>query len=171
MSANLVVDLGNTTQHETSVVDGSAGSGIVIGNVVDMLPSDTLCNFAITVGNMTSGRVEFAVQESDTLTSGSFAAITVNSGQSFWLSGGRTSINSSGLTAAAGGGLMSGVGRVSGNCFIGWFQRNKQYVRAILESGNPQTDTQTAGAFVSQLLQTGSGGGFTLSPSSGAVSV
>lgn len=167
----MIVDLGNASQHEVSIANGSAGSGIVVGTPIDMLHSDTLSNVVVTVGNMTSGRIDFLIQESDTTTSGNFAAITVNSGQSFWLSGGRSSINSSGLVAAAGGGLGSGVGRVSGNMFIGWYQRTKRYARAIMESGDPQTDCPAVIGFVSQLLQTGSGGGFTTQPSSGTVSV
>ena len=167
MSASLVVDLGNTTLHQVTIVPEyqPVASGAVVGRGVDMLHADTLTNVFIAHGNILSGRADYAFQESDTDVSGNYAAINVNSGESWWMSGGRTTINSSGVG-------MSGTGRVSGAIPMGFFQRQRRYVRAIQEAlGAIGSDAEVGVGVVAQLLQTGSGGGFTLAPSSGTVNV
>lgn len=181
MSASLVVDLRNTVQVDLSIfntddtlLSGSNGvaSGLIIGRNVDLRDADTLCQVFFTHGNNTSGNVFFAVQESDATTSGDFAAISVNSGESIWLSGGRTVLNSSGLAIGqAGGALHSGVGRVSGQTWYGHFQRTRRYARIIQESGTVGWGAPVYAGFISQKIQTGSGFGFSTAPSSGAVSV
>lgn len=180
MSASLVVDLRNTVQVELSLLNtddtllsGSNGvaSGVVVGRNVDLKDADTLCNIFFTHGNNTSGQVFFAVQESDTTTSGDFAAIGPNSGESIWLSGGRTTINSSGLALGQGGGTLSGVGRVSGQTLYGHFQRTRRYARIIQESGGVGWGAPVYGGFISQKMITGSGFGVSTAPGSGAISV
>lgn len=179
MSASLVIDLRNTVQVNQSLFNvldpmlsgvQAVASGVIVGIAVDLKDAGPLTNVYFTYGNSFSGKVEFAVQESDTTTSGDFAAISVVSGESIWLSGGRTGINSSGLTVGQPGGqFLSGVGRVSGGTLYGYFQRTKRYARILQESGNIGWADPVNAGFIEQKLQTGSGFGFYAG--SGAVSV
>ncbi len=181
MSANLVVDVGATCQNETSVnVFGSPASGVFVGEIIDMMHSDTFCNIFVQGGGNSgvtqSGVVGVIVQFSDGLTSGSFTDPT--SGQtsflpSFISSGGTFFVNS-GL--AVSGGLPIGA-RVdgappfcSGGIAFGAVLRNGRYGRLILRSGTSLVSPITAG-FVTNLRTTGSGGGQSQSPGSGNVSV
>lgn len=181
MSASLVIDLRNTVQVSQSlfnVLDPllsgvlAVSSGVIVGEPVDLKDAGPLTQVYFSYVNTPSGGVSFAVQESDTTTSGDFAAIEVASGESIWVSGGRTGINSSGLEVGRPGGqLLSGVGRVSGGTLFGYFQRTKRYARIIQESGVIGWGTPVNGGFIEQKLITGSGYGFSTRPGSGAVSV
>lgn len=162
MSANLIVDLGNSAQLTPSIVNVNAFpcSGAIIGNTVDLLQADTYCNLIIAGGLSQSGQLRIQVQTSDATTSGSFTDPTSGLTQlpTSFSSGGVYFINS-GSSA-----LQSGFYRSPA------FQRPHRYARAIAMSGDFWQSTLTAG-FVSQLRTTGSGGGFVYSPSSGTVSV
>lgn len=181
MSAFLIGDLRNTVDVSQSLfntmdtlLSGSAGvaSGVIVGDMIDLKDVDTSTQVYFSYGNNTSGNVTFAVQESDDTTSGNFVAITVASGESIWLSGGRTGINSSGLQVGQPGGqFLAGVGRVSGDILFGYFQRTKRYARIIQESGTVGWGAPVNAGFIAQKIQTGSGFGYSLQPSSGTASV
>jgi hypothetical protein len=181
MSANYVVDLGNTTQQGMSLVDtpllsGSilcAASGAVIGTGIDMLHSDSYCNVVIG-GVSASGQVRIQVQTSDTDVSGNYTDPTSGLAQlpGVFASGGLIWINSGGTGGGAFGPFVSGNAIASGFQVATAFQRLGRYVRANMLN---ETSVQYAGAlqvvFLSQLKTTGSGGGFTLAPTSGTVNV
>lgn len=162
MSANLVVDIGNTCQTTPSIVPQNAfpASGAIVGNVVDLLYTDTNCNVLVNGGLTQSGQLRIAVQTSDSTTSGSFTDPTSGLPQmpSSLSSGGVLFVNS------GGGSLQSGFMQAA------HFVRNGRYTRAIALSGD-FFQANLAVTFLSQLKVTGSGGGFTFSPSSGTVSV
>lgn len=161
MSANLVVDLFNTTQMTPSIVCSSGGngtyvcSGAIIGNTVDLLYANTFCNLFISTGISQSGLLRVGVQTSDATTSGSFTDPTSGLPQL------PTSFQSGGLIwFNSGGGLVSGAYTAAG------FQRPHRYARCIALSGDFFNGPIQAG-FVSQLKTTGSGGGYTWVPQSG----
>ena len=171
MSANLLVDLANTSLPSTSGkpnvsigpaagVGATPASGTVIGQIVDLLEADTYCNLAVAAGPSVSGQFRIAVQNSDSTASGSFFDPT--SGLSAFpgacLSGGIFVFNS-GNTQMNSGGLGFGA-----------FIRTGRYARAIILSGDQFNAPVTAG-FVSQLKTVGSGQGYTFSPGSGTISV
>lgn len=182
-SANLVVDLGNTCQFGNSqfgwsVTSGlsnlvAVASGTLIGTSIDMLHSDTFCNMAIT-GQSTSGQLRIQVQCSDSDTSGNYTDPTSGLAQfpTIFQSGGIVWINSGGAGGGIFGAQASGYSLASGFACSAAFQRPQRYVRANVLS---ETSQQYAGPltvqFISQYKTTGSGGGFTLSPTSGTVSV
>ena len=92
MSANLVVDIAPTAQvPQLSIcTNGSPASGVVVGQIIDLLHYDTFCNWFVAGGGNSgaaswSGVVGVAAQFSDSLTSGSFALSDPTSGQSAFL--------------------------------------------------------------------------------------
>ena len=177
MSANLILDLGNTTQFGVSIVGDPVlsgalvhpCSGAVIGNIVDMLHSDTYCNLVVT-GFSASGQLRVVVQNSDTATSGALSTGDPTSGiaafPGAFVSGTILWINSGGTGGGVLGAFVSGQAIASGFGAAQAFQRTGRYVRALLLSGDFGAGPLTV-AFLSQFKTTGSGGGFTWSPGSG----
>lgn len=164
MSANLIVDIGNTCQYSYSIapsagVAATPASGVIVGDPVNMLHANTFCNLFVTGGPSNSGQFRVAVQTSDSTASGSFTDPTsgLAAFPTSFLSGGILVVNS-------GNNQQSGVSAFAG------FQRPGQYARAIILSGDQYNAPVFAG-FVSQKKITGSGGGFTYSPGSGSVNV
>ena len=181
MSASLLVDLGATCQLGPTlhpIGDATSGlifpgSGATIGMNVDMNNANTFCNLLVAGRCINaSGELRIAVQASDSTTSGSFTDPTSGLAQfpTPFVSGGILVINS--------GGLSSGSIDAQGNlqCFqsgfvaAAGFQRPQRYVRANGLSGFFWAGDLSA-SFISNLRTIGSGGGFVLSPSSGAVTV
>lgn len=189
MSANLIVDVRDTTRHAVSVVAPGGGSGIgpgtIIGQVIDFLDANTLTNINIMGGGM-SGVFKFQVQTADVTTSGSFTD-PVSGYPEFptpggILSGGIIVVNS----GLRGSGLPPELATMSGSppfCSGGnhWasFQRPHRYARLNYLSGGFGSGvglqfgsgTCLVGGFVGQKKTTSSGGGFSFSPGSGSVSV
>ena len=174
MSANLIVDIGATADYRTSVMIGS-GASFTVGEIVDLLHANTFCNLFVAGGvGGGSGLIEARVQTSDALTSGSFTDPTSGLAQlpTSFISGG-VFIANSGLWASGNTSLTAPVNNAplfcSGGIQFAAFQRPQRYARVITNSG-VYPGAITAG-FVSQKKTTGSGGGFSYSPSSGVVSV
>mgnify|MGYP001567935769 CR=1 FL=1 len=173
MSANLVVDLGNTTQTGNIVsIDahnyGDSGiqsaSGIQFGNIIDMIHADTYCNLNVVGRRVVgSGQLRVQGQVSPTTASGDFYDWT--SGRSVlpgaFTSGGILTIG--GTSGGLLGPAVSGQNIQSGFSVSQGFIRTDRYVRAMTLA-----DVGFAGPihaqFISQLKVTGSGGGTTQSP-------
>ena len=181
MSANLVVDLENTTWHTfpTNISQRIfPASGGIIGATLDLIEANTYTNMLVMGGcDNLSGQLRFQVQSSDVNNSGDMAIGDVTSGLAalpqFFSSGGIVTINSGGLLGGIYGPPSSGrnLPSVSGG-FVAFaaFQRPGRFVRVNVLSGDFYAGTTCYG-IVAQLKTTGSGGGFTYSPSSGSVSV
>lgn len=187
MSANLVVDIGATCWSQPSLPDGLTGlsesgqftglSGVVIGGIVDLKDTDSYCNLYITGKSvLNSGILIVGVQTSDGTTSGSFtdptSGLVAGGNLPFrFASGGHIILCSGATTPAAGlwGSAISGYNANSGFTAFAAFQRPHRYARLVFQSGF-YIGTLTGG-FVSQFHTTGSGGGFTYSPTSGTVNV
>lgn len=179
MSASTLVDLQNTCQRAVSiqgdfVLSGAAVfpcSGAVIGQIVDLLHADTYCNLFVC-GISASGQLRAQVQCSDTATSGSMtdpiSGLTDRPGA--FASGGILWINSGGTTGGLLNGLVSGEAIASGFFVAQGFIRVGRFARVNFLSGDFAAGALTAG-FISQRKTTSSGGGFTLLPGSGTVSV
>lgn len=172
MSANLVVDLFSTTDCDTSISLGS-GASFTVGEIVDLLGANTYCNVFCTAG-AGSGAIELRIQTSDTTASGNFtdptsglAQLPVNV-----VSGGVIFFNS-GLWVSGFSSPTSCVNNAplfcSGGISFGAFQRPARYARLINNSG--VFPNWFLGGFISNKKVTGSGGGSTLLPSSGTISV
>lgn len=181
-SANLTVDLGNTTQQANSLSSFSSLSGVqnclcaasggIIGQSVDMLHSDTFCNMLITGVGGSSGQLRIAVQTSDSDTSGTYTDPTSGLAQlpTVFQSGGIVWLNSGGTGNGLYGAFVSGQAISSGFCASAAFQRPGRFVRANLVSGDFFAGPLEVN-FLSQFKTTGSGGGFTYQPTSGTVNV
>lgn len=180
MSANLLVDIGATGDFATSIgsaagVASTPASGEIIGQIVDLLPSNTYTNVFVA-GGPNSGQLGIQIQTSDSTTSGSFtdptSGLPAGALPSFLVSGGIMWVNS-GLWASGYTPTTSVINNApnfcSGGVAFGAFQRPHRYARLIALSGG-FTAPVMAG-FVSQLKVTGSGGGFSYSPGSGTVNV
>lgn len=180
MSANLVVDLHATTQHQPSIgIDDTnnwPASGPLVGRIVDLLHSDTLCNVQV-IAPALSGVVRVQVQVSDSTLSGTFSdpvsgygafpqMANVHSGGIFIFNSGVYASGSVGFSAPP---VADAPLFCSGGVAFGAFQRNGRYARAILLSG--QGGAGIGVNFVSQLKTIGSGAGFTYSPTSGTPDV
>lgn len=171
MSANLVVDLGNTTDFRASVMQGS-GASFTVGEIVDLIDANSFCN-VFCAGGAGSGAVELRIQTSDSLTSGSFTDPTSGlvAGQfpPFVASGGIFFANS-GIPGSGNIGNFAPVGSAplfcSGGIQFAAFQRPGRYARLINNSG-VFPSWMTAG-FISQRKQTGSGAGWSWAPQSGS---
>ena len=188
MSANLLVDLGNTAYSQNSFISTGffAASGALPGAIIaDMLHADTFTNL-IVFGTLTgsapnSGQLRIGVQTSDTTNSGDFTDPTSGLSQfpTVFQSGGFIFINSGSVgSPAAGqtgvlGAFTSGQACQSGFIVFAGFQRPHRYARTFIPAPGSFDFFQgpLGGGFVAQLKTTGSGGGFTLAPSSGVVNV
>lgn len=182
MAAGLIVDLGSTAWAYNTISSVGAGSGIayaasgaIVGTVGNALQANTFCNVQVAgTAVFGSGQLRIAVQTSATNTSGTFTDPTSGLPQmpTWFSSGGILIINSGGLLGGTRGALQSGQAMQSGFCEFAAFLRpaSNQFVRAIVLSGDFYAGDLSVN-FISQLKTTGSGGGFTLSPSSGVVSV
>ena len=181
MSANLLVDLGNTCQLGFGALSAPAfaASAAGIGQIQDMINADTFTNVMIQgVPNAagSSGQLRVFVQTSDGTTSGSFTDPTsgFNVFPTVFESGGIIRINSGGLGGTNGqgtfGDFISGHAFLSGFVEAGGFLRPHRYARIGYLSGDFYYGT-LALTLVGQLRTTGSGGGFTFSPTSGVVNV
>lgn len=190
MSANLVVDLGNTTQMSRSLPDPAGGadvgmaitsggcvsalSGVQVGAIIDMLHSDTFCNVWVQGQSLGSGPLLVGVQTSDSTTSGTFTDPTSGLARlpAPFVSGGWLVIGSGPATATNLGIFGSGTsGSIiqSGFACAAGFQRPHRYARLLTGSGF--FDGPMAAGFISQMKTTGSGGGYSYSPGSGTISV
>ncbi len=176
MSANYVVDLGNTTVSLGSQIGGSLfpGSGANIGNICDMINANTFTNLVVgTISQFTSGQLRLLVQTSDTTNSGDFTDPTsgLAAFPTVFTSGGMATLNSGGGANGGTFGLgVSGQFVQSGVIVFAGFQRPHRYVRSLALSGDIGRWDSSVG-FVAQLKTTGSGGGYTPSPTSGPVNV
>ena len=172
MSANLVIDLANTTDYRPSAFV-SSGSNLAVGEIIDLLYADTYTNVFVA-GGPASGQIECRIQTSDSTASGDFtdptsglAAFPVNvvSGGIFWAN--------SGLWASGIGSISAPVNNAplfcSGGIQFAAFQRPHRYARVLLNSG--AFLTAIVAGFVGQKRTTASGAGFSYAPSSGTVSV
>ena len=190
MSANLVVDLGGTTQSIQSfpstaqAADGgmaitsggniSSLSGVLVGDVIDLNNADTFCNVYVGGRSLGSGPLLVGVQTSDSTASGTFTDPTSGLSQlpTSFASGGFLIIASGPATDATLGIFSSGVSgayALSGFLAFAAFQRPHRYARLFVGSGFYDGPLQAG--FVSQFRTTGSGGGTTQSPGSGTISV
>ena len=173
-SANLVVDIGNTTDYRPSIVALGSGSDLTVGVIVDLLHAHGNTNLFVVGNEGGSGAIEIRVQTSDALTSGSFTDPTSGLAQmpSAFASGGVFFANS-GLHVSGNYSLSSVVDSAplfcSGGIQFAHFQRPHRYARLINNSGS-FPGSITAG-FIGQKHVTGSGGGFSYSPGSGSVNV
>lgn len=186
MSAGLVLDLGNTAQLAVSfpstavAADGglaitsggciSALSGVLVGDVVDLLPANAYCNLWVAGRSFGSGPLLIGVQTSDSTTSGTFTDPTsgLASLPGAFSSGGWLILGSGPATSTLLGTLGSGVSGQyleSGFMVAQAFQRTGRYARVVVGSGFYDGPLQAG--FISALKTTGSGGGFSWSPSSG----
>ena len=175
-SASHVVDIGNGCGYDPSVVCAatiSPASGTIVGQIVDLLNDNAFTNLYVA-GGPTSGPLAVLVQTSDATTSGSFTDPTsglpqfptaFSSGGLFWVNSG---LYSSGIDPWSS--IVNNAPLFcSGGVQFAAFQRVGRYVRAIALSG--AFDQPMTAGFISQRKTTGSGGGFTYSPSSGSVNV
>lgn len=177
MSANLVVDLPNTTDHHSVSIASISGQSTVVGTIVDLLHCNTLTNLYIGQAGGLSGILPIHVQTSDGLTSGSFTDPTsgletlpagVASGGIFWCNSG---LYGSGNYSPSSP-LNSAPLLCSGGIQFAKFQRPHRYARLMCTSGTAAVAAAAiVGGFIGQKRVTGSGGGSTMSPSSGTVNV
>lgn len=143
-----------------------------MGSIVDLTQCNAMCNLYVAGRALGSGPLVVGVQCSDSTTSGSFTDPTSGLSQlpTWFSSGGFIIIGSGPDPAGVRGSGVSGSMIQSGFLALAGFQRTGQFARVIVASGFMDVTCPQAG-FMSQLRTTGSGGGFSLAPSSGAVSV
>ena len=180
MSANLVVDIGNTCQSQQSVPTPAqlspSGqvcglSGVQVGQTLDLIHADTFCNLYITgTAVLASGPLIVGVQTADSDVSGNYTDPTSGLAQlpTVFQSGGVVWLNSGSFGGIYGSGT-SGQFVQSGFAAYAGFQRVGRYARVLFNSGFFIGPVQAG--FVTQFKTTGSGGGFTYSPGSGTVNV
>jgi hypothetical protein len=173
MSANLVVDLRNTTDYRVSTFQGS-GANLIVGEVVDLLHANTYTNVFV-VGGAGSGSVEVRIQTADATTSGSFtdptSGLVLGQFPVGIVSGGILVANS-GIWSSGNYSVSSpasGVLFQSGGVIFGAFQRPHRYARLIQVSS--VFPAPVFAGFIAQKRTTGSGAGFSFSPGSGTVNV
>lgn len=180
MSASLLVDLFNTCDIRLTLGLGGAGSGLiypcsgaVFGDIVGM-PHDHVFTNLLVAGNRVcgSGQLRVVVQTAPDTNSGSFTDPTSGAASfpTAFTSGTILTLgaNSGGTLGPA----VSGQNIQSGFAVGAGFQRpaGHIYARAYVMSGDFFAGPLTA-MFVEQKRTTGSGGGFSYSPGSGAVNV
>lgn len=173
------MDLFNAVQCQNSIspangVAASPASGVIIGQIVDMLHANNYCNVFVA-GGPSSGPFQVQVQVSDGVTSGSFGDPTSGAAafQGPVLSGGLAWINSGLHTSGNrpnGPNVNNAPLFCSGNTTGFGFLRTGRYARVNVLSGSAFSAPVAAG-FITQLKVIGSGTGFTLSPTSGVPSV
>lgn len=152
----------------------AVASGAYVGIGVDLINADTYCNLW-AAGFTHSGQLRLQVQTSDTDTSGNYTDPTsgapvfpgaFQSGTILWLNSG--GVGSGGLLGV----FTSGQSIESGFAVAQGFSRPYRYARLIaLNEGSTQFAGPLTAGFISNLRTTGSGGGTSLLPSSGAVNV
>lgn len=184
MSANLIVDIGNTCQFYPSIIPPSGGvmaglsgvaQGYTVGTSVDMLHANTMCQLQVVGVPLFNSGLVVGIQCADSDVSGQYTDPT-SGYQTFptsFSSGGLLWINSGGTGGILSSGATSGFQFLSGFIQYAAFQRTQRFVRAIFPpntSGNYGAGNFSIG-FVSQYKTTGSGGGYTPQPTSGAVNV
>lgn len=173
MSANLVVDLGNTCIYRHSVGAGS-GFGGLVGEIIDLGHGNTNCQVYCAGIQGGSGSLPLLVQTSDLLTSGSFTDPTSGLAQmpSILASGG-VFVANSGLWVSGGVTMTAPVDNAplfcSGGIMFGHFQRPHRYARLVALSG--AFPAGYSAGFVTNSRTVGSGGGSTQSPGSGVINV
>lgn len=177
MSASTLVDLGHTCQLFPSVGSGLVfvASGGIIGLTADLINADTWCNlYAAGFPITTSGQLRLQVQTADATTSGSFTDPTSGMAAADipppMFSGGIVWINSGAAVGGTLNGAVSGQFIQSGFMIGAGFTRVGRYARVNVVSGDFYNGFLNAG-FVTNYKVIGSGGGFTLAPGSGTVSV
>lgn len=148
------------------------GSGATVGQGIDLLHADTYCNL-FAAGVTQSGKLRLQVQCSDTDVSGNYTDPTsgmaqlpgaFQSGAILWINSGQDNgilgVQVSGQSVASGWAVAQG------------FVRTGRFARVIaLAEATAQYGGGLAAGFISNLKTTGSGGGFTMLPGSGAVNV
>ncbi len=164
-SASLTVDLA-TTDHRVSVAVGS-GINLVVGEIIDLLHSNTYCN-VFAAGGAGSGAIALRVQTSDTTNSGDFTDPTsgladlpqgISSGGIFYANSGLWASGSQSLSAPVNNAPLF----CSGGFQTAQFICNGRYARLINVSG-VFPNHLTAG-FIHQKRTTASGVGSSHSPS------
>lgn len=179
MSASTLVDLAGTCFLYPSLQSGNGTSGqacglsgIYVGQSVDLLNANSFTNVVVNaIPALASGNLLVYVQTADNDVSGQYTDPTsglqtlptvFSSGGVLWISSGATGgiFNS---------GVVSGQAYQSGFMVAAGFQRPQRFARLMMGSGHFIGQLQAG--FISQLKVTGSGGGFTMLPSSGAVNV
>ena len=182
MSASLVVDLNATTIHFPSIIATGAGSGLafpgsgsIIGQSVDLINANTFCNVYVGGQAVTnqSGQLRVAVQTAPADVSGQYTDPTSGLAvlPTWFSSGGILILNSGGVGLGTLGAQTSGQSILSGFFECAAFQRPQRYARLITISGDLGYAGPLQAGFISNLKLTGSGGGFSLLPGSGSVSV
>lgn len=183
MSANLIVDIGNTCLQEVSIIPPPllsggvfcAASGTVAtatgltGLSVDGINADTYCNLCVA-GVTQSGQLRIAVQCSDTDVSGNYTDPTsgLPTFPGAFQSGGILWLNSGGAGGGLLGAFVSGQSMYSGFTQYQGFQRPQRFVRAnVISEGSAQFAGPLTVSFVMQNKTTGSGGGYTQAPQTG----
>ena len=176
MSANLVVDLGNSTMTVWSLTSTAiASSSVTVGRIVDLLDADTYTHLLLTGRSVTtniSGQLQVQVQTADTTTSGDFTDPTsgLAAFPTAFASGGIAALSSGNFGSQIFGPGSSGSFITSGFTCFAAFQRPHRYARVLVLSGDFYLGSFQA-SFVGQLRTPGSGGGYTPFPSSGPVNV
>jgi hypothetical protein len=162
MSATTVVDLGNSVNFYPCVspaagVGSTPASGVIIGMVADMLHANNLTSVITAAGPSSSGQWRVQVQTSDSTASGTFTDPTsgLEVMPTGFVSGGIFIINS-GNVQASGGFAAAG------------FLRPHRYARANVLGSNEHNAPVTVGLLGAR-KRTGSGDGYSYSPSSGVV--
>lgn len=177
MSASTTVDLANTTDYQVSLTLASGGT-LGVGAICDLLHADTYCNLFVAGGfEGGSGPIQVQIQTSDSTASGDFtdptSGLASMPGGSGGIASGGNFFANSGLWASGNYSYSSPCSGAplfcSGGIQFAAFQRPGRYARLINVSG-PYGGAITAG-FISQKKVTGSGGGFSYSPGSGAINV
>ena len=175
MSANLAVDLGNTTLTAPSLTSTAiTSSNVTVGGIVDLLNADTYTSLLATGRNVhLSGQLQIQVQTADTTASGDFTEPMSGLAEfpTAFVSGGIIQLNSGTIGGQEFGPGMSGRFMWSGFTCFAAFQRPHRYAR-VLELSSDLWLGAFQASFVSQLRTTGSGaGGYETNPSSGPVNV
>jgi len=177
--ASLLVDVGNTVDHPGSFASLS-GATAVAGTPVDMMHADTYTGLWVAAAGGLSGVLPIFIQTSPDTVSGNFTDPTSGLALSVFPIGNR--IASGGLFYANSGLYASGNQSpsnnkldnapilCSGGIVFASFQRPHRYARLCFSGLALGAEIITAG-FIGQKRVTGSGGGFSLSPGSGTVSV
>lgn len=181
-SASLVVDLGQTCEYRRSLLAPVSGDVTNVGIIVDLMHADTNCNLWLANTLGMSGPIPVLVQTADGTASGDFTDPTsgypagsfpiggfISSGGTWWVNSGIAWVSgNNGLNAPADAAPLL----ASGSIVFASFQRPHRYGRLLLTSGNASvTNFLGAAGFISNKRTIGSGGGFSLAPGSGSVSV
>jgi len=184
MSANLIVDINGSCMFQNSLIPPSGGvmaglsgvaQGYTVGASCDLLHANTACQVAITGVPLFNSGLIIGVQCADSDVSGQYTDPTSGYAQfpSWFSSGANLWINSGGTGGVNNSGAQSGFIFQSGFVAYAFLQRTQRFIRAIFPpntSGNYYAGSLNV-SFVSQYKTTGSGGGYTLSPTSGPVNV